>query len=401
VERRLDEFTNQGYRTIAFAHRDFKAILSKIGPAELRGMALDGIVGLADQLRDKIPEAIAEAHQAGISVVMLTGDHVATAAHIAQSVGIADNPNQVASSAVLAGGDPAEIRQALTITRVFARVLPEHKYALLKAVHGYEITAMTGDGVNDIPALVQADTGLAMGSGTDAAKDASDIVLMDDNFRTIMSAVKVGRTALANVLKMLVYLLGTSIGEVTTMLVALLLGLPLPVTAIQILWVNLVTDSLVVIPLGLSPAEAHHMTQPPKDPNAPLLGRRLLSRVIIMALTTATSVLLIFHLNRHLGEASARSLAFLSLIVIQWANALAANFDYKSWIYNLIHPNKMLLAAILGSIVLQIVAFNTSLGNYIDVVKLPAANVAGAIALPVLLAFVLSDVHKFITRKWQ
>jgi Ca2+-transporting ATPase len=401
VEQKLEEFTGKGYRTIAFAHRDFKTMPTKIDQIELQGMMLDGLVGLADQLRDKIPEAIAEARQAGIKVVMLTGDHVATAAHIAQSVGIAQRPEQVASSAILEGGDPNEIRRALKTIRVFARVLPEHKYALLKAVHGSEITAMTGDGVNDIPALVQADTGLAMGSGTDAAKDASDIVLMDDNFRTIVSAVKVGRTALANILKMLVYLLSTSIGEVTTMLLALILGLPLPVTAIQILWVNLVTDSLVVIPLGLSPSEAQHMHQPPKNPRAPLLGKRLVSRVIIMALAVAFSVLIVFHINRSQGEETARSLAFLSLIVIQWANALCANFEYKSWIYNFIHPNKKLLVAIVGSIVLQIVAFSTSLREFIDVVPLQIHSVLIAVLIPIAAALVASDLHKFVTRKWQ
>lgn len=401
IEQKLTEFAGNGYRTIAFAHRDFPAMPAKIDHAIFKDMHLDGLVGLADQLRSKIPEAIAEARQAGIKVVMLTGDHVATAAHIAQAVGIAERPEQVTSSAVLEGGDPNEIRRALKTTRVFARVLPQHKHALLKAVQGSEITAMTGDGVNDIPALVQADTGLAMGSGTDAAKDASDIVLMDDNFRTIVSAVKVGRTALANVLKMLVYLLSTSIGEVTTMLTALVLGLPLPVTAIQILWVNLVTDSLVVIPLGLSPAESHHMQQPPKDPNAPLLGKRLVSRVIIMALALAFSVLIVFHLNRGLGEETARSLAFLSLIVIQWANALCANFDYKSWVYNFIHPNKKLLVAIAGSIVLQIVVFGTELREFIDVVPLHASNVIVAILIPIGAAFVASDIHKFITRKWD
>jgi Ca2+-transporting ATPase len=200
---------------------------------------------------------------------------------------------------------------------------------------------------------------------------------------------------------MLVYLLSTSIGEVTTMLLALILGLPLPVTAIQILWVNLVTDSLVVIPLGLSPSEAQHMHQPPKNPRAPLLGKRLVSRVIIMALAVAFSVLIVFHLNRSQGEETARSLAFLSLIVIQWANALCANFEYKSWIYNFIHPNKKLLVAIVGSIVLQVVAFSTSLREFIDVVPLQIHSVLIAVLIPIAAALVASDLHKFVTRRWQ
>src|SRR5690606_13362541 len=204
---------------------------------------------------------------------------------------------EVSDSGVLERGSPDDIRAALATTPALGRVLPEHKYALLKATKGYEITAMTGDGVNDIPALVEADAGIAMGGGTDAAKDASDIVLMDNNFRTIMAAVRVGRTALTNIRKMLIYLLGTSAAEVVTMLTALLLGMPLPVVAIQILWINLVTDSISVIPLGLSPPEERQMDQPPRPPQAPLLNLRQTTRIITIASVMTASVLLIFNLN--------------------------------------------------------------------------------------------------------
>lgn len=397
----LETFTSKGYRTIGFAHKDFATLPTKFDAAMLHDMSFDGFVGMADQLRPRIAEAVTQAHQAGIKVVMLTGDHVATAGHIAQAVGIAKDHHEVRDSAILAQGSHEDIREALQTTRVFGRVLPEHKYALLKATRGYEITAMTGDGVNDIPALVQADTGLSMGSGTDAAKDASDIVLLDDNFHTIVAAIKAGRTALANIFKMLVYLLGTSSGEVLTMLGALIFGMPLPVTAIQILWVNLVTDSITVIPLGLSPDEAHHMQQPPKDPKAPLLDKRLLSRVAVMSLSIAVTVLTIFSINLHKGLEEAQSLAFLSLIVIQWANAFSANFDYKSWIYNFIHPNKKLLIAIGGSIILNIFVFGTSFGQFLDVVPLHAKDVVIAVIVPIVVAFSATDLHKYFTRNWR
>ena len=399
IEAGLSTFTSRGYRTIGFAHKDFAELPPKFDGTVLHGMSFDGFIGMADQLRPRISEAVAQAHQAGVKVVMLTGDHVATAGHIAQSVGIAKDHTEVSDSGVLAQGNKEDIREALRTTRVFGRVLPEHKFALLKATHGYEITAMTGDGVNDIPALVQADTGLSMGSGTDAAKDASDIVLMDDNFQTIVAAIKAGRTALANIFKMLVYLMGTSGGEVLTMLTALVLGMPLPVTAIQILWVNLVTDSITVIPLGLSPPESHHMQQPPKDPHAPLLSKRLLTRIAVMATSICVTVLTIFSLNLDKGLEQAQSLAFLSLIVIQWANALCANYDYKSWIYNFANPNKKLMLAIGVSVVLNFFVFTTSFGQFLNVVPVDAKDAIVAIIVPIIVAFVATDLHKYITRK--
>ncbi len=396
-QRALADFVTKGYRAIGFAHKDFAQKPTRIDHETLQGMSFDGFVGMADELRPNIAQAVEQAHQAGIAVVMLTGDHVATAGQIAKSVGIAQNDSQVSDSAVLAGGNPEAIREALRTTRVFGRVLPEHKYALLKATRGYEVTAMTGDGVNDIPALVQADTGLAMGSGTDAAKDASDIVLMDDNFNTIMAAIRTGRTALTNIRKMLVYLLGTSGGEILTMLAALVLGWPLPVTAIQILWVNLATDSITVIPLGLSPEESHSMKQPPRSPRAPLLNGILTSRVIVMAASICITVLTIFHLNIDKGLPVAQSLAFLSLIVMQWTNALSSNFEYKSWTYMFRHPNKKLLFAIAGSAVMQVIVFTTPFGRYVNVVPLRFSDVAVAILVPVLVAFITTDIHKWVT----
>lgn len=397
----LEEFTRRGYRTIAFAHKDFAELPKHLDRHALQNMHFDGFVGMADELRPHIAEAIATAQQAGIKVVMLTGDHIATAGHIAQQVGIAQNAQQVSDSSVLANGNPEDIRAALKETKVFGRVLPEHKYALLKATRGHEITAMTGDGVNDIPALVQADTGLAMGSGTDAAKDASDIVLMDDNFHTIVNAIRAGRTALTNIRKMLVYLLSTSSGEVLTMLCALIFGLPLPVTAIQILWVNLVTDSVTVIPLGLSPEEPHSMREKPRNPRAALLNKRMVLRIVMMSLSIAVTVLLVFKMNLDKGLATAQSLAFLSLVVIQWANALTSNFEYKSWVHNFVHPNKKLLLAIGFSVAMQTIMYMTPLGKFLGIVALDIKDVAIAVLVPLVVAFTMSDIHRLIANRFM
>lgn len=396
VQNALEKFTGAGYRTIAFAHKDFKEPPAALEGQTLADMDFDGFVGLSDQLRPRISEAVAEAHRAGVKVVMLTGDHVNTAGFIAKQVGIAKEAGEVQDSKILTNGNPEDIRDALRRVRVFGRVLPEHKYALLKATKRHEITAMTGDGVNDIPALVEADAGIAMGSGTDAAKDASDIVLLDNNFHTIVHAMKVGRTALANIRKMVVYLLGTSAGEVMTMVVALALGIPLPVAAIQILWINLVTDGVSVIPLGLSPPEPRHMQLPPRHPNAPLLNMRQVTRVITMATVMSASVLIIFNLNLDKGHAYAQTLAFLGLIVAQWANAFNVNFEYKSWIYNFIRPNIKLWGAIGFSILLQMVVFMTPLGEPLHVVPVAWRDALLAIFGPACATLIAVDLHKLI-----
>lgn len=398
IQNALNQFTSKGYRTIALAHRDFKQAPHTLDHAALQNLSFDGFVGLSDQLRPGIREAVRQAHAAGIKVAMLTGDHVQTASYIAQQVGIAEGPHNVSDSRLLVRGSPEDIRTALTTTTVFGRVLPEHKYAMLKATKDYEVTAMTGDGVNDIPALVEADTGLAMGSGTDAAKDASDVVLLDDNFHTIINAIRVGRTVLANISKMLVYLLATSGGEVLTMTGALLFNMPLPLNAVQILWVNLATDSMTVIPLGLSPPEEHHMKQKPRSPRAPLLSPILLSRTIVMALVMSITVLTLFKLNLDKGLMYAQTMAFLSLIVVQWANALAMNFEFRSWIFTFVKPNKLLLAAIGLSMALNVVLFLTPLGNAFGVTAISVRDAAISIFVPAAISLIVSDLHKLVAR---
>lgn len=396
VQKALENFTGRGYRTIAFAHKDFVSPPTALKATALSDMAFDGFVGMADQLRPRISDAVVEAQKAGVKVVMLTGDHVSTAGFIGKEIGIVTDPSQIRDSSVLANGTAADIRNSLQWTSVFGRVLPEHKFALLKATKKHQITAMTGDGVNDIPALIQADVGIAMGSGTDAAKDASDIVLLDNNFHTIVSAMKVGRRTLANIRKMIVYLLGTSAGEVLTMVMALVLGIPLPVAAIQILWINLVTDGVSVIPLGLSPAESRHMQQVPRDPRASLLNGQQVIRIIVMAAVMCTSVLVLFTINLDKGVAYAQTLAFLGLIVAQWANAFNVNYEYKSWVYNLIKPNKKLWLAVGFSIVLQLVIFMTPFGGFLHVVPVAFADALLAIILPVFSVLLAVDLHKYV-----
>jgi P-type Ca2+ transporter type 2C len=396
AESTLRGYTQKGYRTIGFASKRLPSAPATLDHALFKNLTFEGFIALSDQLRPKINQAISEAHQAGIKVVMLTGDHLETATYVATQVGIISSGYEAANSSSIANKSPSEIRKSLENIKVFGRVLPEHKYALLQATKGFEITAMTGDGVNDIPALVESDAGLAMGSGADAAKDASDIVLIDSNFHTIINAVRTGRTVLANIKKMVGYLLATSGGEVLTMLTALVLNIPLPITAVMVLWVNLVTDGVSVIPLGLSPAESHQMKRPPRHPRAPLLDHVMVIRIILLAITMAATVLITFKYNLSKGLAYAQTAAFLSLIVMQWANAFNMNLEFKSWIVNITKPNFKLMGAIGLSIIINIAVFTTSMGDLLGLVSLQAHDAFLAVIIPLFGAFMVSDCYKLV-----
>lgn len=394
----LEDYTSRGYRTIAFGH--INGTVKNLADVPKSKIKFDGLVALADPLRSNIPKAIQDARAAGINVVMLTGDHKNTAEEIARQAGLIDHHNQVADSKILNTPPNSKLMKTLlTRVHVFGRVLPEHKFNFLKSVKSSEITAMTGDGVNDIPALVEADAGLAMGSGTDAAKDASDIVLLDDNFGTIIDAVRIGRAVIANIRKMLFYLISTSLGEAATMIGALSLGFPLPLTAVQILWVNLVTDAFTVLPLGISKPEHHQMKQPPHDPKAPLLSRVMLSRTIWTGVLTAAATLFVFKYFLPTGYAYAQTAAFTALVVAQWANALNANFDRHSWVYIFIKPNFLLLAGIIASISLQMLVMFGPLQKAFGIVQLARPDLWLTIIIPVIVVLVGVDLHKLFFRE--
>lgn len=398
VNKVLDDYTSRGFRTIAFGH--VKGSFDKLTDIPKSRIVFDGILALADPMRKNIPAAIKEARGAGINVIMLTGDHKNTAEEIARQAGLIDHANQVADSKLLAKPPNKKIMETL-LTRVhaFGRVLPEHKFNFLKGVKDSEITAMTGDGVNDIPALVEADAGLAMGSGTDAAKDASDIVLLDDNFSTIIEAVKQGRAVIANIRKMLFYLISTSIGEASSMIGALLLGLPLPVTAVQVLWINLVTDTFTVLPIGISKPEHHQMKQPPHNPKAPLLSKIMMSRTIWTGLLTAGATLFIFNKLLPQGYEYAQTAAFTAIVVAQWANALNAAFDRHSWVYIFIKPNFLLLGGIVVSVLLQVLVLYGPLQSAFGTVQLATNDLLLTLILPTIVVLLGVDLHKLFLRE--
>lgn len=397
ADAKLHEFTSNGFRVIAFAKAIIEPTDTFSDIARIK-MEFIGLVAIADELRPHVGTAIKQATEAGVRVCMITGDHAETAYHIANRIGIADNSAQVYDSRRLMKLSKTALTKVVEGTRVYARVIPEAKHKILTELNKTNITAMTGDGVNDVPALSQAHVGIAMGSGAAIAKDASDIVLLDNNFRSIVTAIREGRIIISNVRRMLVYLIATNAGEVLTMIGALLIGMPLPVVAVQILWINLATDTFMVIPLGLEPGDKHIMKQPPAHPNAPILTRFMISRIIISAVTIAAITLGVFALFLHMhGEAEARSAAFMVLIVIQWVNAVAMRSEES--IFKLLKvKNKIFFIALALTVLLQAIVMFTPLRTLLHLEIIHADSIWSCLAAAILAAIIL-ETHKYIGRR--
>ncbi|MEP7208146.1 MAG: cation-transporting P-type ATPase [Casimicrobiaceae bacterium] len=318
-----DRLAARGQRVLAFAERVVPASQTSLTEADVDGrLDLLGIVGLVDPPRTEAIAAVAECRGAGIRVKMITGDHAGTARAIAREIGL-DNPAGVLTGADIDRLDDAALATAVLETDVFARTSPEHKLRLVTALQAHGLTvAMTGDGVNDAPALKRADAGIAMGmKGSEAAKEAAEVVLADDNFASIVAAVREGRTVYDNIRKVIGWTLPTNAGEAATIITALLLGITLPVTPIQILWINLVTAVTLGMALAFEPTEASTMRRPPRPRNESLLAGGLAWQIVLAAVLFAAGVFGVFAyaLDRGHSLDLARTLAVNTLVVLEIA----------------------------------------------------------------------------------
>jgi calcium-translocating P-type ATPase len=285
----------RGLRVLAFAERRLDRLPASIEEAE-RDLTFLGLVGLMDPPREEAADAVAECLAAGIKPVMITGDHPATARAIAERLGILDQGGRVVTGVGLAALSDEAFAAQVKDVRVYARVDPEQKIRIVQALQAAgEFAAMTGDGVNDAPALKAADIGVAMGrKGTDAAREAADIVLTDDNFASIANAVAEGRTIFDNIKKALLFVLPTNGGEAGVILLAVFLGIALPVTAAQILWINMVTTVTLAIALAFELPEAGVMRRPPRAPTEPLITRLLLARLAYVTALMVAATFFVF-----------------------------------------------------------------------------------------------------------
>lgn len=395
----LKLLTVQGFRVIAIARAHMNKPIKALADMPEGSLKLEGLVAVADILRPEAKSAVAAATNAGIKVSMITGDHVDTAFHIGRQLGIAKKYDEVFDSREMSKMNDSQLSKVIDTKRIFARVIPENKYRILNILKKNNVTAMTGDGVNDVPALANAHIGVAMGSGSQIAKEAGDIVLLNDNFKSIVEAVREGRIIFANIRRMLFYLLATSSGEVLTMIGALLIGLPLPVVAVQILWINLVTDTLLVIPLGLEPGEKNAMKQPPRDPKAPLLDRFIIIRMVIVASVMAVTTLTIFYLFNITNSVDyARTIAFNSLVVMQWANALNARSETESIFTRFRVVNLKIYAALLLAVIIQSIAIFGPLSTPLHVSPVNFGDLLTAGALSAFAVIAAVEVHKLYVR---
>jgi Ca2+-transporting ATPase len=399
----MNKMTAKGHKVIAIADAKLNREVR-----ELSNLDKDdkfnflGLISVADKMRREAPEAIAEARRAGVKVKMITGDHWQTAYEIGKGLGLVEDESEVFDCSKMGSITDDDFEEILQRTTVFARVTPEDKFRLLTLMKKHEVTAMTGDGVNDVPALTNAHIGIAMGSGPSIVQDAGDIVLLDDNFKNIVAAMKEGRVVLTNIRRMLVYVLSTNAGEALTIIAALLMGGGQLLLPIQILWVNLVTDSLMLLPIGLEPPEEYYMKQKPESKNAPILNAVALSRMLMIAVTVAGVTLAVFFIaSEYFSREQANTLAFTALVVMQWANAFNVRGSYESAFKRIRVRSWKFWAALSGAIILQVVAVFTPLGHQflgiVDAPLLPLMIVAlVAFAVPIVVV----ELHKLYVVKF-
>jgi Ca2+-transporting ATPase len=366
---KIERMAGEGLRVIGLGYRALQAIPNELSPETLeRDLTLLGLIGIVDPPREEAKAAVKVAANAGIRTVMITGDHKLTASAIAKQLGIMGEKDRALTGVELDKMNDSQLRDAVLETSVFARVTPEHKLRVVEALQSHgKIVAMTGDGVNDAPALKQANIGVAMGiTGTDVSQGAADMVLTDDNFASIVAAVEEGRTIYDNIRKFIRYLLSTNAGEIVTMFAALVIGLRVPLLAIQILWVNLVTDGLPAIALGFEPSEPDVMERKPRPPKENIFAHGVGLHVLWVGVWIGISTLLgfIWALDRAGGEIMnpsddaltlARTVAFSILALSQVFEVSAIHGGDASFLQAPLSRNKLLWVAVAITAILQMI----------------------------------------------
>lgn len=388
-----------GLRVLAMAYRRLDALPADLARAETELLFL-GLVGLMDPPRAEAAEAVAECKNAGIVPVMITGDHPATALAIARRLGIAGDGDTVTTGVELGRLTDAELDSRVKEVRVFARVDPAQKIRIVKALQARgEHLAMTGDGVNDAPALKRADIGVAMGrGGTDVAREASHMVLLDDNFATIVHAVREGRRIYDNIRRFIKYAMTTNSGEILTIFLAPFLGLPMPLLPIHILWINLVTDGLPGLALANEPGENNLMRRPPRAPEESIFARGMWQHILWVGLLMAGVVLITQAWTYHTGSAHWQTIVFTVLTLSQLGHVLAIRSERVSLFKIGATSNPQLLAAVLFTFALQMATLYVPLCNaWFKTEPLSAGELLACLALSAIVFFAV-EIEKWLVR---
>jgi Ca2+-transporting ATPase len=396
-----DKMAGNGMRVLGVGLRAWNLPPDETAEKALeRDLTLLGLFGMIDPPRPEVREAVLNCHTAGIRTAMITGDHPLTARHIARQIGISNNDRFLTGQEI----ERMSVEELVDSTRevsVFARVSPEHKLKLIDAYQKQQdVVCMTGDGVNDAPALKKADIGVAMGiTGTDVAKGAADMILLDDNFATIVAAVEEGRIIYDNIRRFIRYLLTCNASEIAVMLLGPLLGMPLPLLPLQILWMNLVTDGPPALALGVEPAEKNVMKRPPHSQTEGIFGREMIQFIVVIGvLMSITAIAAAWELWRH-GDPAWQTTVFTVLVLTQLVVALESRSEEESIFRMNLFGNRSMTGAILLTAGLQLAVVYTPIGNHIfDTVPMPALDLAVAAGAS-LMTLLFIEIWKLVLRQ--
>ena len=385
--RRCNKYTSQG--------RQISITNSEISYIEKQNELMAKMI---DPPREGVKEAIATCKRAGIKTVMITGDHILTAKAIATELGILKAGDKAITGEELDKIPDKELEKNIMSYSVFARVSPEHKVKIVKAFRAKgNVVAMTGDGVNDAPALKNADIGIAMGqTGTDVAKNASDMILTDDNFVTIIEAVKEGRHIYENIKKTVHFSIATNVGEIVTMFMGLILGFNAPLVAIQLLWINLVTDSLPGIALGLEPIDKDIMNKKPKKVNESIFAGGLWGKIILEGIMIGALTLFAFSLgNKLYGLQVGRTMAFFTLSASELVHSFNIKSEYSVFKVGIFNNLYLIGAVVIGLVLQSLVISNSSIATIFDSVPLNKTQWLYAIIISIL-PLIIVEIQKAI-----
>ncbi|HDS45085.1 MAG TPA: HAD family hydrolase [Methanomicrobia archaeon] len=401
MESTARAYGEQALRVLALAYQEVESETTVLSLDSIKGtLILAGIVGMMDPPREEVVAAMTTCYEAGITPIMITGDHLSTAMGVAEKVGMRD-PTTVKDIESLSDD---ELQASIKETNVFARVLPEQKLRIVNALKANkQIVAMTGDGVNDVPALANSHVGIAMGiKGTDAAKDVSDLVLADDNFASIVAGVEEGRGIKDNIKKAIYFLLSTNFGEIATLIFAILIGLPLPLAAAQILWINMVTDSVMVMPLITEPKEKDIMKRRPSPHDEPFITNWMIPRILVASLVMGIGSLSLFYYYLATSTPElARAVVFTTLVVFQWFNGLnARSFTVSLFNMNPLSNKKLLIGLGIGIILQIIVIYVPFIQPYLGTVFLGLKDWIAILAVSSTVV-IAAEIYKYLGKQKQ
>lgn len=400
-------YARQALRVIGYAYRPVKEGIS-LSEAE-ENLIFLGLTGMIDPPREEAIEAIRTCKQAGIEVVMITGDHVTTASAIGEKLGILDESHRAIEGAEINDISDEDLVSFTEGIHVYARVSPEHKVRIVKAIQGRgQVVAMTGDGVNDAPALKNADIGVAMGiTGTDVSKEAADMILTDDNFASIVSAVEEGRIIYSNIRKFVGFLLSCNVGEILIIFISMLVNWGVPLVPIQLLWVNLITDSFPAFALGVEKGEKGIMNQSPRDKNEPIVNRKMAVAIALQSFGLAVAVLASYRIGADIAVKTgasdpvilSRTFAFMTLIFGEMFRAYSARReDQFLWQFNPFGNRYLNLSVVIAIVLLMAVVYIPGLQGVFKTTTISLTHFEIIIGLS-LIPTLLGELSKFVTRK--